>query len=291
MRYQEAYEQVQLALQKAELSFAISENILNTYFDIAVEDIGLRVLRKRDIERFTSLASKELVFTKSNISNQIYKVQFDEKVIPFVDRALVNEGKTNTDYDKLGYYIDTNVSTGSIIEVQSDNPIQIVSVSHGLDSNDYVIISEIVGLLSDNGAKSEVNGIRHKITQLDANRFTIPIDVSSYEVAYSSGGKWQEDTKKLFWSKTPASGKTVEVHYFAKPEKRSGLASRIDLPESLLKAVIHEVIGTLLDLDGNFQIASGHHGLARKIEREYFVTSRTNQAMPDLIPLPLPDFV
>lgn len=153
MRYQEAYEQVQLAIQKAELSFAIGENILDTYFDIAVEDIGLRVVRKRDIESFTSLASKELVFTKSNVSNQIYKVRFDEKVIPFVDRASVNEGKTNTDNDQLGYYLDTDVDTGSITGATSANPIQITSASHGLDSNDYVKISEIAGLLSASGAK------------------------------------------------------------------------------------------------------------------------------------------
>lgn len=139
--------------------------------------------------------------------------------------------------------------------------------------------------------KSGVNGIRHKITKIDANNFTIPIDGSGYGVAYSSGGKWQEDTKKLFWTKIPDSGKTVEVYYFANPEKRSGLTSMIDLPASLLKAVIHEVIGSLLDLDGKFKIASGHHGLARKIESEYFVTLKTNQAMPDIIPLPLQDFV
>ena len=39
------------------------------------------------------------------------------------------------------------------------------------------------------------------------------------------------------------------------------------------------------------QMASGHRGLARDMEEEYTATINTREAKPDIIPLPLQDFL
>jgi len=39
------------------------------------------------------------------------------------------------------------------------------------------------------------------------------------------------------------------------------------------------------------KLASGHRGLARQIEQEYIQTINTREAKPDIIPLPLQDFL
>lgn len=283
MRYREVYEIILIALKKFKLSFPVGENMLNSIFDSHVEDISIRVLKKRDYERFTTTATKEYVFTKTNLPSQhggVFRVQLgDGSPVPFIDKPSAPV-LDDDDIANIGYYIDTDVDTGAVTGATSANPIVVTSTAHGLATGDYVIISEIAGLLSAAGALSEVNGIRHLITKIDANSFSIPIDGSGYGVAYSSGGKWQQDSKKLVFTKTPDAGETLDIHYYALPEARASLVSRIDMPEPLIIAAIHYTISDIIDLDGHFQVGSGHRGLASRKETEYFNTSRTNRPYP-----------
>jgi hypothetical protein len=81
------------------------------------------------------------------------------------------------------------------------------------------------------------------------------------------------------------------VFYYARPEPKTDNTSRIDLPDQLLPAAIHRAVAQLINLDGNLQLGSGHRGLAKALEKEYMGTDRAREAMPDLVPQPLQDFV
>ena len=127
---------------------------------------------------------------------------------------------------------------------------------------------------------------------VDANTFTVAVDTSSGYGADATAGKWQEDTVKIVFNKTPSSdSSTVRVFYYARPEPKTDNTSRIDLPDQLLPAAIHRAVAQLINLDGNLQLGSGHRGLAKALENEYMGTDRAREAMPDLVPQPLQDFV
>jgi len=98
-------------------------------------------------------------------------------------------------------------------------------------------------------------------------------------------------TKKLFLTKDPEAGKSLVVSYYASPTAYSDNDSHIDLPEQLIPSVLHYTLGHFLALDGQLQMASGHRGLARDMELEYTATINTREAKPDIIPLPLQDFL
>tara|TARA_B100000315_G_scaffold213757_1_gene211872 strand:+ start:1265 stop:2140 length:876 start_codon:yes stop_codon:yes gene_type:complete len=291
MRYQEAFEIIDASLEGSGLSFPVSEKLKNTFFDSQVENIGLRVVKKTAFESFTSDGGREYIFTNANASDAIYKVQIGTKVVPFTPETASVEDIDDSNISVIGYYIKTDVANGTITGATTANPIVITSASHGLGSNDYVYISEISGLLSSSGALSEVNGIRHQITKINDNSFSIDTDGSGYSVSYSSGGVWVEDTKKLHFTKNPDSGGSIKVYYFAKPEERNKITSRVDLPDMLIPSAIHYTIAHILDLGSMFQPASSHRGIARGIEEEYLFTSRSRQAQQDIIPLPLQDFI
>lgn len=97
--------------------------------------------------------------------------------------------------------------------------------------------------------------------------------------------------RKIIFTKDTESGKTLTVSYYASPAAYADLDSFIDLPDQLIPSVIHYTLGHFLALDGQMQMASGHRGLARQIEEEYTATINTREAKPDIIPLPLQDFL
>ena len=102
-------------------------------------------------------------------------------------------------------------------------------------------------------------------------------------------GQWVEDTDKIYFTKD-VSG-TVKVYYYSTPEVRNNVTSRIDLPDQLIPAAIHHTVGQCLELSGALQIGAGHRALAAGLEADYLKTSRAKEAMQDILPLPLQDFV
>ncbi len=290
MRYQEAYELIELGVISNGVEIPISPAMKEIYFDQAVNDITMRSVQKRDYQSF-STSAKEYVFTKSNYSGQIYKVELDKVNVPFVDESVIISDVADDDVSKIGYYIKTDTSNGSITAVTSASPSVVTSASHGLDTGDYVMFSEIVGHYVTTTKVSGLNGKRLSITDVDANSFSVAVDSSSGYTAYSSGGYWQEDTHKLYLTKNPDSGNTLKVYYYAKPEPKANIRSRVDLPDQLVPAAVHQTLGHFLNLGGNLQVGSGHMGLAKKLEQEYIATSRAKEPMPHLIPNPMQSFV
>ena len=185
-----------------------------------------------------------------------------------------------------------DATSGSITGGTRANPCAVTSASHGLDSGDFVIFSEIDGLnLSATGVNA-INGKRLAVTVTDSNTFTVAVDTSSGYGAVATAGKWQEDTVKIVFNRTPSSDSSnVRVFYYARPEPKTDNTSRVDLPAQLLPAAIHRAAAQIINLDGNLQLGSGHRGLAKALEAEYMGTDRAREAMPDLVPQPLQDFV
>jgi hypothetical protein len=290
MRYQEAYELIDAGVVAGGIEIPVSHNLMEIYFDQAVNDIAMRAVRKKDFQSFSS-SGKEYVFTKNNYSGQIYKVELDQADVPFVDESAIISNVEDDDISKIGYYIKTDTSTGSITGATGASPSVITSTSHGLETGDYVIFSEIKGHYTTTSKVSHLNSKRLAITKVDDNSFSVAVDSSSGTTAYSSGGFWQEDTHKLYLTKNPDSGNTLKVYYYAKPEPKASIASRVDLPEQLIPAAIHNTLGHFLNLGGNLQVGSGHMGLAKKLEQEYIDTSRAKEPMPHMVPNPMQAFV
>ena len=208
MKYQGAYDMIQAGLAKIELGFPVVENIMAEFFDEKVYELGLRSVKKRASESFTTTATNSYAFTSQNISNKVYKVQLDTKIVPFVSEKRYIENLDETKVSNIGYFIKVEGS----------------------------------------------------------------------------------DTK-IYFTKNTDAGKTLKVHYYGKPATKGGVASDIDLPAQLIPACIHFALAHFLALDGQMQLASGHRGLARNIEKEYIETDNAREAKPDIIPLPLQDFI
>ena len=290
MRYQEAYELIDTGVIAGGVEIPVSHNLMGIYFDQAVNDIAMRSVQKRDYQSFSS-SGKEYTFTKSNYSGQIYKVELDQTDVPFVDESSIISNVSDDDVSKIGYYIKTDTSTGSITGITGASPSVVTSASHGLATGDYVVFSEIAGHYTTATKISHLNSKRLVITKVDANSFSVAVDSSSGTTAYSSGGFWQEDTHKLYLTKNPDSGDTLKVYYYAKPEPKASISSRVDLPAQLIPAAIHNTLGHFLNLGGNLQVGSGHMGLAKKLEQEYIDTSRAKEPMPHMVPNPMQSFV
>ena len=296
MRYREAYELIDAGVGKAELGFPVTETLKAMFFDQEVENIGLRVVRKSILESFTA-GGKEFVLTDNKRSNKVYKVELEDgtgstKAVPYLDDAVMFYSTDEDTISNLAYTLRTDATSGSITGGTRANPCAITSASHGLDSGDFVIFSEIDGLnLSATGVNA-INGKRLAVTVTDANTFTVAVDTSSGYDAVATTGKWQEDTVKIVFNKTPSTDSTaIRVFFYARPEPKTDNSSRIDIPNQLIPAAIHRAVAQLVNLDGNLQLGSGHRGLAKALEAEYMGTDRAREAMPDLIPQPLQDFV
>ena len=289
MRYQEAYELIDIGIVEGGVAFPVSPALKEIFFDQIVENIGLRAVKKRDYESFTT-SGKDHVFTKHNISDQIYKVELSKSDVPFVPESAIISDIADSDVSKIGYYLKTDTSTGSITAGTRAVLCEVTSVAHGLDTGDYVIFSEVDGLNHDTTKVNALNGKRLAITKVSADAFTININTNADYDSVATSGFWQEDTKKIYLTKTPDSGGTLNVFYYAKPEPKNNITSRIDLPNQLIPAAIHRTLAHFLDIGGNLQIGSGHRGLAEKLEQEYVDTARAREPMPHIVPSPMQSF-
>ena len=311
MRYQEAYELIQVSLDNTlEVPFPVSEKLKAQLFDNFVNDIALRVVRKVNKEEFTA-GGDNFVFTNPDYSKQIYKVELvdanttsnNKKVIPFVpESAMIADDDDNV--ANVGYFIKTDVGRGTV-DVDSVfcsasgsvNTLTIETVEvHGLTTGDYVRLTEIVAVnTAANQAYYDefINGKRFAVTVSDTDTFTVSVTSDATAAAAMAAdtisGVFTEDTEKIYFTKD-VSG-TVKVYYYALPEVKNSTTSRVDLPDQLLTAAIHHTLGDLLNLSGKLQLGSGHKGLAYSAEKEYINTSRAKEPMQDIMSLPLQDFI
>ena len=296
MRYREAYELIDAAVNKADIGYPVTETLKAMFFDQEVENIGLRLVKK-SIRASFSVSGKEYVITDSKRSNKIYKVELEDstgstRAVPYIDDSVMFFSTDEDTIPSIGYTLRTDATSGSLTAGTRANPCSITSASHGLDSGDYAIFSEVVGLDHSTTGVNALNGKRLEVTVTDANTFTVAVNTSSGYGANATAGKWQEDTVKIVFNKTPSSdSSSVRVFYYARPEPKTDNTSRVDLPAQLIPAAIHRAAAQIINLDGNLQLGSGHRGLAKALEAEYMGTDRAREAMPDLVPQPLQDFV
>ena len=296
MRYREAYELIDAALNKAEVGFPVTETLKATFFDQEVENIGLRLVKKSILESFTA-SGKEFVLTDSKRSNKVYKVELEDgtgstKSVPFIDDAVMFYSTDEDTVSNLAFTLRTDATSGSLSAGTRANPCSITSTAHGLDSGDFVVFSEVVGLDHSTTSVNALNNKRLAVTVTDANTFTVAVNTSSGYGANATAGKWQEDTLKIVFNKTPSTDSTaIRVFYYARPEPKTDNTSRVDLPGQLVPCAIHRTVAQLLNLDGNLQMGSGHRGLAKALENEFMGTDKAREAMPDLVAMPLQDFV
>ena len=292
MRYQEAYELIQVSLDNTlEVPFPVSEKLKAQLFDNFVKDIALRVVRKVNKEEFTA-GGDNFVFTNPDYSKQIYKVELvdanttsnNKKVIPFVpESAMIADDDDNV--ANVGYFIKTDVGRGTV-DVDS-----VFGSATGSGNTLTIETVEVHGLTT--GDDEFINGKRFAVTVSDTDTFTVSVTSDATAAAAMAAdtisGVFTEDTEKIYFTKD-VSG-TVKVYYYALPEVKNSTTSRVDLPDQLLTAAIHHTLGDLLNLSGKLQLGSGHKGLAYSAEKEYINTSRAKEPMQDIMSLPLQDFI
>jgi len=291
MRYQEAYELIDASLLNAELAFPVLESTKQFVFDNKVQEIGQRVVKKANSETFTTSGVRVYTFTNLDVTTQVYKVELAKENVPFIAEGATNVNIDNDDIDNIGYYLkDETVSDGTITAVTAANPATVTSAAHGLETGDVVFIDGIVGMIAATGTKSEINDKRHRVTYTGTNTFTIPVNTTGY-VAYSTGGTWVQQGLRIYFTKDTNAGATLTVYYYAKPTARDQVTDTIDLPDQLIPPAVHYTIAELLSYNGNLQRASGHNGMASQMEQNYVSTKRAREAMPDIMRLPLQDFI
>ena len=309
MRYQEAYELIQVSLDNTlEVPFPVSEKLKAQLFDNFVKDIALRVVRKVNKEEFTA-GGDNFAFTNPDYSKQIYKVELigsnSKSVVPFIpESAMIDNDDANVSH--VGYFVKTDIARGTILGDSAfdsaTSGVNVLTINtaavHGLTTGDSIILTELVNGTSNANQPyldEFVNGKKFSVTVSDTDTFTVSVTSNTTASAALAsdtlvvGGVWTEETDKIYFTKD-VSG-TVKVYYYALPEVKNSIKSRVDLPDQLLTAAIHHTLGDLLNLSGKLQLGSGHKGLAYSAEREYINTSRAKEPMQDIMSLQLQDFI
>jgi len=262
MRYREAYELIDAALNKAAVGFPVTEALKATFFDQEVENLGLRLVKKSILESFTA-SGKEFVLTNEKRSNKVYKVELEDgtgstKAVPYIDDAVMFYSTDEDTVSNLAFTLRTDATSGSLSAGTRANPCSITSTAHGLDSGDYVVFSEVVGLALTATSVNALNGKRLAVTVTDANTFTVAVNTSSGYGANATAGKWQEDTMKIVFNKTPSTDSTaIRVFYYARPEPKTDNTSRVDLPGQLVPCAIHRTVAQILILMEIYKWAQG----------------------------------
>ena len=312
MRYLEAYDLIGTALTSNNLAFPTTEPLIAQFFDDHVVNVALKCLRKVNTEEL-SPSSTNIAFTNPDIqsnkfTSQIFKVETTDDngnkvAIPFVPESAVLSGDDTT-ISHLGYYFKTDISRGDVANTSTfgnisgnSNTLTIGSTAHGLAVGDYVVLSEVLANntpANQNYYDEFVNQKRFKVvSSWDADTFSVK--VTSNAVAGAAfdddtiSGKWVEDTKKIYFNKSVSD--TVTVYYYALPEVKSSNKSKVDLPDQLITAAMHYAFADIYFLTSNLELGSSHRSLANSIEAEFIKINRNREAMQDILPAPLQDFI
>ena len=288
MRYQDAYDLISTSLEAQGMVLPDSSGVKGHYFDTAVENIGMRVVRKKDVITYTA-SGREYVIDNDDITNSIYKVEVDKKIVPFVPDKQTVADIVDSKVSHIGYYLKTDVGQGVITDITEANPGVITSTGHGLVTGDYVVFYDFTGVTKAGG--NDYEGKRYKVTYISDDTFSVPVDTSSGYTMSSEAGYYEKDTKKIVFTKTPDSGDSIKVYYYAKPRPKVSNMSKIDLPTMLIDSAVYTTLSHYLAMQGNLQLSSGYKGMAKSIEKEYLATDYAREANIDILPSPLQDFV
>ena len=311
MRYLEAYDLISTALMTNNLPFPTTEPLIAQFFDDHVINVSLRCSRKVNSEELTP-SGTNIAFTNPDIqsdkfTSQVFKVERtdsngDKVGVPFIPESAVLTGNDTT-VAHLGYYLKTDISRGVMANTTAlggvlldiNNSLTVVDTAHGLDTGDYIILSEV---LAYNTAANQVyydefiNQKRFRVLVVDANSFTVTVTSNATAAAAfvsdTITGKWVEDTKKIYFNKSVSN--TVTVYYYALPETKNSNKSRIDIPDQLITAAMHYTFADLYFLTSNLELGGPHRNLANSIEEEFMKINRSKEAMQDILPAPLQAF-
>ena len=149
MRYQEAYEMVEAGLSKSALGFPITEPLISSFFDNKIQEVGSRVVRRRNSQSFSTTTTNIYTLSNEDASMRIYKVSMvganDSQMIPFVSERRYAEGTDEDTIANIGYFVsEEDSSAATITAATSANPIVITSNSHGLETGDKVKQQELL---------------------------------------------------------------------------------------------------------------------------------------------------
>ena len=294
------------------LTFPTTEPLIAQFFDDHVINVSLRCSQKVNSEELTPSATN-IAFTNSDIqsnkfASQVFKVERTDsnsnKVgVPFVPESAVLTGNDTT-VAHLGYYLKTDISRGSLgitslfaaVSDNIQNILAIADTAHGLDAGDYIILSEI---LAYNTAANQVyydefvNQKRLKVISPTTNAFSVTVTsnvtAATAMAADTISGKWIEDTNKIYFNKSVSD--TITVYYYALPEAKNSNKSKIDLPDQLITSAMHYTFADLYFLTSQLDLGGPHRNLANSIEEEFMKINRSKEAMQDILPAPLQDFI
>ena len=126
MRYREAYELIDAAVNKADIGYPVTEKLKAMFFDQEVENIGLRIVKKSILESFTA-SGKEFILTDNKRSNKIYKVELEDgtgttKAVPYLDDSVMFYTTDEDLISNLAYTLRTDATSGSLTAATRADP-------------------------------------------------------------------------------------------------------------------------------------------------------------------------
>lgn len=311
MRYLEAYDLISTALMSNNLPFPTTEPLIAQFFDDHVVNVALKCSQKVNSEELsvsgTNKAFTNLDIQSNKFTSQVFKVERtddngDKVSVPFVPESAVLTGNDDN-VSHLGYYLKTDISRGDVenttvfgSESGILNTLTVTSTEHGLDNGDYVIFSEILAnsVPANQALYDEfINQKRFYALPTGTNTFAVSVSTDATTAAALASdtisGKWVQDTKKIYFNKSVTD--TVTVYYYALPEAKTSNKSKIDLPDQLITAAMHYTFADIYFLTSNLELGGPHRNLANSIEKEFMTINRSKEAMQDILPAPLQDFI
>ena len=235
------------------------------------------------------------------MTTKVYKVEDGKKNLPYISEEMTNPNVDETTITHNAWYVKKGEAEGPITSISAsdagESVVSFVWTENGHEIGpkygSFISFSDIKGL--DKAAtKHPLNGkivasttastigmIYHADTNLSAT--------GGYSAHTANTGRWKDESYYIKFLKDP--GTDVVIYYYAKPRAKESVDSEIDLPEELITAVAHMVIGRALSLDGQLQLGSGHKGIALQLVQEYIQSRSRREQMPDIVPAPLTDFI
>ena len=300
MRYRELYEMIDMGLLKAAIAFPMSENLKEFFVTQAVNKIGTTVVLKKRVTTISATSTKVLI-DADDINTKVYKVEDGEKNLPFISEENVNPNTLETTITNNAWYVKQGDGEGDITSITPTDATDSVNTfvwtltngSAPIDST-RVKFSEIAGLAKA-GEKQYFNGKDFQMATASATGGTYTstgVNLSGtggYSAHTASTGVWEDKSYYMHFLKNP--GSDVKIYYYANPRAMTSIDSEVDLPDELISAVSHYVLGRALATDGQLQMASGHKGLAMQIIGDWVQARSRREQYPDIIPQPLTDFI
>ena len=289
MLYSEAYELIDIILQKQATSVPLNAKLKQRLFSDSVLMMNKIYVRNIEEEVFAG-GSTKYVFTKENASDRIYQISLKTdggyQDIPFAPQSVI----TNPD-EMLNpsYFVRKENSLGGQFKsITTSTNIVETWTPHGLSIGDYVELYQVptinIWFENDNGTP-----IRHKVTSITSSTI-FKIEDSVINGLSQSGLKsaWRQNQLNLIFSKAPVG--TISVRYYADPLPNKNFNDPIDLPETLCKASVYCCLKELFLIDGQLENSKAMIDISTLYEDQYSLESTTRQPQIDKLTMPLQDF-